>query len=188
MFQQAIHEYLHHATGIHGPNKVGEVSDERRCSRGEIVQLMHSALLQTLTVFWMEKLSCPFSHLGKPMSLHLSTQKTAVVWAGFGWLSGSKMDCRPALGAYQNPLDFPILLTNSLTYGPPKQEGIIGFKTMLTKLLTPMQSISCNHIFQCWHMFRIHVNHKPSQTQHQEFLFEITFISFQWVRLQIGKM
>jgi hypothetical protein len=51
MFGQAMHEYLHHATEIHGPNEVGEVSDERRCSRGEIVQLMHSALLQTLTVF-----------------------------------------------------------------------------------------------------------------------------------------
>ncbi len=51
MFQHDIHEYLHHATEIHGLNKVGEVSDERRCSREEIDQLMHSALATSINSF-----------------------------------------------------------------------------------------------------------------------------------------
>jgi hypothetical protein len=88
----------------------------------------------------MEKLSCPFSHLGKPMSLHLSTQKTAVVWAGFGWLWGSKMDCRPALAPYQNPLDFPILLTNSLHMGLQSKRG-----SLASKQCSPNFSHPCNH-------------------------------------------
>jgi hypothetical protein len=66
-------------------NKVGEVSDERRCSRGEIIRLMHSALLQNMNSFLNGEAMLPiFSPRGK--QANIITFKHPEDCRGLGWV------------------------------------------------------------------------------------------------------